>query len=228
LLTILFFCFARVYADLDTECLRPTSAVLQAFEIPLSDVENTTSGVNDEYISQAAVFGRMGTDETFKNSIPNAWMAASPGHPFFLMPLMSARAEIAKSRRFAHQLWYASPSAEHMTGPIALLNNVHRYKAHGLGKEAAGLAAISPFADRSGNTKQEVVLLPNHWVYPFNWNSGEGLRAICSVEQQSFDPKRCQEILEVGHRGSISITYWSHTHRGKGADAKNIEIVSHE
>ncbi len=115
-----------------------------------------------------------------------------------------------------------------MTGPIALRKSVNRYMAHGLGREAADLAAISPFAARSGNTKQEVVLLPDHWVYPFNWNTEEGLRAICSAEQQSFDPKHCQEVLRVGHRGSISITYWSHTHRGKGSDAKNIEIISHE
>jgi hypothetical protein len=169
----------------------------------------------------------MGTDETFKHSIPNAWMAASPGHPFFLMPLASAHAEIAKSRLFLHKLWYDFPSAEHMTGPVVLRNNINRYKAHGLDSKAAGLVGIGPFAEWSGN-KHEVVLLPDHWVYPYSWQGGEALRAICSVEQESFDPKRCQEVLKVGDKGSISITYWSHTHRGKGADARNIEIVSHE
>ena len=115
-----------------------------------------------------------------------------------------------------------------MTGPIALRKNINRYEVHGLDRVAASLAASSPFVERSGNTKQEVVLLPNHWVYPFNWHAGEALRAICSVEQQSFNSKLCQEVLEVDDRGSISITYWSHTHRGKHTDAKNIEIVSHE
>jgi mannosyltransferase OCH1-like enzyme len=110
LLTIPFL-LVRVYADLDTECLRPTSAVFQAFDISLSDIGNTTSGGGDD-MSQVAVFGRIGTDKTFQHSIPNAWMAASPGHPFFLMPLASARAEIVKSRRFLHQLWYDFPSAE--------------------------------------------------------------------------------------------------------------------
>jgi hypothetical protein len=170
----------------------------------------------------------MGTDRAFEHSIPNAWMAASPGHPFFLMPLASARAEIAKSRSFLHRLWYDYPSAEQMTGPIALRKLVNRYEAHGLDREAIGLAANSPFAEEFVNAKQAIVLLPNHWVYPFNWNEGDALRAICSVEQESFDSQRCKEVLEVGSRGSMSITYWSHTHRGKGIDEKNIEIISHE
>jgi hypothetical protein len=115
-----------------------------------------------------------------------------------------------------------------MTGPIALRNSINHYAVHGLDRVAAGLAGSSPFVEQSENTKQEVVLLPNHWVYPFNWYAGEALRAICSVEQQSFNSKRCQEVLKVGDRESISITYWSHTHRGKGTDEKNLEIVSHD
>jgi hypothetical protein len=70
-----------------------------------------------------------------------------------------------------------------MTGPVELRENVIRYIVHGLGRETTGLAAISPFGERSRNTKQEVVLLPNHWVYPFNWYTGDTLRAICSIEQ---------------------------------------------
>lgn len=90
-----------------------------------------------------------------------------------------------------------------MRRPVELRENVIRYIAHGLGRETTDLVAISPFGERSGNTKQEVVLLPNHWVYPFNWHAGDTLRAICSIKQQSFNPKLCQEVLKVGERAVL-------------------------
>ncbi len=33
---------------------------------------------------QGAVLARMGSDTTYDNSIPNAWMASTPGHGFWL------------------------------------------------------------------------------------------------------------------------------------------------
>ncbi|OAF54967.1 hypothetical protein VC83_08592 [Pseudogymnoascus destructans] len=76
----------KVYIDLDTDCLRSTSAAFEAFDIPNAD--NATGGTDDKHTNQFAVFGRMGTDESFE-TIPNARMASSPGHPFFLMPPLS-------------------------------------------------------------------------------------------------------------------------------------------
>ncbi|KFY78246.1 hypothetical protein V499_02537 [Pseudogymnoascus sp. VKM F-103] len=72
------YMFGGVYIDLNTDCLRPTSAAFEAFDIP--NAENTTAGAEGEQINQFAIFRRMGTDESFENSIPNAWMASSPGH----------------------------------------------------------------------------------------------------------------------------------------------------
>ncbi|OBT96695.1 hypothetical protein VE01_04178 [Pseudogymnoascus verrucosus] len=60
----------KVYIDLDTDCLRPTSAAFKAFDI--LNAENTTASVDGEQINQFAIFRRMGTNESFENSIPNA------------------------------------------------------------------------------------------------------------------------------------------------------------
>lgn len=49
------------------------------------------------------------------------------------------------------------------------------------------------------------------------------MRPLCSVEAKTFDAKACQEKLEVAKKGSISITYWSHTHSGTNDHAKNID-----
>ena len=73
----------RVYTNLDTNCLHPTSAVFEAFDIANSENASASASADDKHINQFAVFGRMGMDENFDNSIPNAWMASSPGNPFF-------------------------------------------------------------------------------------------------------------------------------------------------
>lgn len=192
-----------MYADLDTECLRSTSDALDVYSLTDTDSESAP----DDGPRQVAFLGRMGNDSTFEHHTPNAWMAASPGHPFFLQPLESARAEIAKSRWPLHQLWYDYPSAEQMTGPIALGKIVQNYKS---------------------SAHDDIILLPEHLVYPFDWNTDEGTRAVCSAEQDTFDDGRCKELLDVDSKKSLSITYWSHTHRGTGTDATNIDHISHD
>jgi hypothetical protein len=167
----------------------------------------------------------MGNDTTSQHSIPNAWMAASPGHPFFLMPLVAARAEVARSRSRLATVWYRWPSAEHVTGPIALRNAIQRYKAHGLGREVERLHAAGPFAVAPPQGQQyDLLLLEESWVYPFNWQTAK-MRAVCSAEKDGFDAEACKAQLETSEKGSISITYWSHTHKGAEANKKNIEKI---
>ncbi|KKZ63167.1 hypothetical protein EMCG_02463 [[Emmonsia] crescens] len=218
------YIFGGVYADLDTDCLRPTSAVFEAFDIP--NVENTTAGADGNHTNQFAVFGRMGTNENFDSSIPNAWMASSPGHPFFLMPPLSVLPRIAKSKSFIYWL-FQHVSAEKWTGPVALYNAILDFNTNGLSKEAAALAAVGHFASLAKKTKQEIVLLPSHWIYPYDWTVKE-LRPLCSAAAETFDAKACQERLEVDKKGGISITYWSHTHDNKNDNAKNIDRISNK
>ncbi|KFY66713.1 hypothetical protein V496_01942 [Pseudogymnoascus sp. VKM F-4515 (FW-2607)] len=217
------YMFGGVYIDLDTDCLRPTSTAFEAFDIPT--VENTTAVADGQHINQFAIFGRMGTDESFENSIPNAWMASSPGHPFFLMPLLSLLTQIAKTNSFIYWLFHKA-SAEEWTGPAALYRAILDFNTNGLCKEAAALAAVGPFASQAKKTRPEIVLLPNHWIYPYDWTVKE-LRSLCSTEAETFNAKACKERLEVDSKGGISITYWSHTHSNKNSHAKNVDNISH-
>jgi inositol phosphorylceramide mannosyltransferase catalytic subunit len=161
-----------------------------------------------------AIFGRMGTNPAYEHSIPNAWMAASPGHPFFMLPIESARREVGKSRRFLRRWWYEWPIAELVTGPVALRDSILKYQ-------------------NMRGTADKVILLPDHWVYPYSWVNNwnpktQDLRAACSAEQPHFDASRCKEMLKVDDKGSVSITYWSHTHQsGKGGDKKNLVYINH-
>lgn len=198
----------RIYADLDTECLRPTLDALASQNISLLDQPDKMSG-GEASMTPVALFGRMGSDSTFDHSIPNAWMAASAGHPFFLFPVSFAQAEIQKSRRILHRWWYDYPSAEQLTGPIALRKNIQQFES-------------------CGDAASKIIILPDSMVYPFNWNTGEKVRSLCSAEKETFDETQCKDILNVDLKGSISITYWSHTHRGKGPDIENIERISQD
>jgi hypothetical protein len=193
---------------LDTECLRPTFDALASQNISFHD-QSDEKNVHEASTARVALFGSMGSDPTFDHSIPNAWMAASPGHPFFLFPVSAARAEIQKSRRMLHRWWYDYPSAEQLTGPIALRKNIEHYES-------------------CGDAANKIIVLPDSMIYPFNWDTGEEVRSLCSAEKETFNETQCKEVLEVDSKGGISITYWSHTHRGKGPDVGNIERISRE
>ncbi|KAH7123273.1 glycosyltransferase family 32 protein [Dactylonectria estremocensis] len=197
--------FGGVYADLDTECLLDTTDGLESYDVKFSGHANlTASDVTNT--TKVAIFGRMGSDTTFEQSIPNAWMAASPAHPFFLRPLEFAHHELDKSNNFFYKLLFKTPNAEHITGPIALRKTILAYESSG--------------------DEDEIVLLPGRMVYPYNWYEPGSFHDVCSAEQETFDDARCKQLLEVKKKKSISITYWSHTHKGEGSNKHNIELIS--
>lgn len=66
--------FGGVYADLDFRALKPMDELLVGSE-PL------------------AVVGSLSPDVDWDNNFPNAWLASSPGHPFWMYCLM----EIARA-----------------------------------------------------------------------------------------------------------------------------------
>ena len=199
----------RVYADLDTDCLRPTGEALEPFRIPVVNATSETPTSDSPSHRGVAVFGRMGADETFEHSIPNAWMAASPRHPFFLLPMQFAEAQVHEKKSLLHRLGII-PSAEHITGPIALRESIFRWKS-----------SLKDLWD-------EVVLLPSHVVYPYSWKLPGELGPICSAMYSTLDEPLCKENLKVKEKGSLSITYWSNTHKGTGHNEKTIAQVSQD
>ncbi|KAI9155504.1 Inositol phosphoceramide mannosyltransferase-like protein [Paramyrothecium foliicola] len=203
------YMFGGVYADLDTDCLRPTDEGLKPFRIPVIDTINQTSTDDPVNHRGVAVFGRLGEDETFAHSIPNAWMASSPRHPFFLLPMEFAKSKVQQRKNPLYRIG-GTPAAEHITGPIALRKSIFRWK------------------ESLRDLWDEVVLLPSHVVYPYSWATPGPVGRICSAMFESLDERLCQEKLEVKKKGSLTITYWSNTHKGTGHNDETIAQVSQD
>lgn len=166
----------------------------------------------------------MGNDPKFEHSIPNAWMASTPGHPFFLLFLQFFNDTVSELKWRRKKL----PMAEHVTGPAALFDAINRYnkdKASSgiqLNDEVANLVREGPFASLADRAHR-VLLLPSHYIYPYSWGpDGSRVRSVCWVLGRWFNPEACKKTLEVERKKSISITYWSHTHTSSGHDEANM------
>lgn len=210
-----------VYADLDTECLRPTED-LQRAHGPLF---NQQGGIP---VPATAIFGRMGNDPDFEHSIPNAWMASTPGHRFFLAALQDSMDLYNQTTREGPEF----PDPESVTGPVALRDALARYESNrvlhgpGISDAVAGLARGGPFP-RTPTEESRVLLLPSHALYAYSWGGdGEDVRDMCWVVNDGFDAGRCKDRLDTRGRGSISITYWSHTHSPTGHDEENMKHIT--
>lgn len=160
--------------------------------------------------------GRMGTDEDFVHSIPNAWMGSTPGHPFWVLPLESCEKNIGSD---------AQP--EYLTGPPALYDRVKDYRDeydHGRGDKMDDHYGKSGWRnlyllsrDHQKLPPQSMVVLPFWEVYPYSWErDGEAYRKLCWVTQDTFSAATCKQVLGLDHWGSHSITYWSHSWNAEG------------
>ena len=162
-----------------------------------------------------AFLGRMGTNEDFPHSIPNAWMASTPSHPFWLLPLESIKDNV-----------YSGKEPEYLTGPTALYERVKQYKEEydgGEGNKMDEHYAKGPWRHLFKTSAQKqlmappqsMVILPFWEVYPYSWDrDGSMCRHVCWVLDDKFDAKKCKSFLGLDARKSHSITYWSHSWSG--------------
>ncbi|KAG6012558.1 hypothetical protein E4U54_007455 [Claviceps lovelessii] len=214
------YIYGGVYADLDTECLLPTES--------LENTYGTLFEPATPPVADMALFGRMGTRPDFEHSIPNAWMAATPGHPLFLQSTQ----HVVDLHNESVAAGKSIGSAEGATGPISLRDAIVIYeenKVRGgltLSETVQHLISVGPFAhDKVDN--HQVLLLPSHFIYPYSWSyGGENARKECWVRDNGFDAEACKAKLKTKESGSICITYWSHTHSGPGHDQEAIDHIS--
>jgi hypothetical protein len=171
----------------------------------------------------------MGDNPGFEHSIPNAWMASVPGHPFFLQPVLKVQ-EYMQNTGLSNSLNFLLP--ESLTGPIALREAIMEYEVNRvkygnkLDDWTANLVQTGPFASQL-DIPHEVILLPRHVIYPYSWGAdGEDVRDVCWVLRDDFNQEECKRRLQVEIKGSISITYWSHTHSPTGENTENIKFVT--
>ncbi|KAG5923964.1 hypothetical protein E4U42_004789 [Claviceps africana] len=214
------YIYGGVYADLDTECLLPTENLEQTYG-PLFKPAKTP-------MFDTALFGRMGIDPNFEHSIPNAWMASSPGHPMFLEAIEHVVEIYNKSVAEGN----FGGGAEGTTGPVSLRDAIVHYERDkirdgpGLTETTKQHTSMGPFANDQ-DENHRVILLPSHFIYPYSWaDDGKEFREDCWVLNGEYNAERCKARLGTKHAGSICITYWSHTHSGPGHDEGSIQRVS--
>ncbi|KAL6721062.1 hypothetical protein ACLMJK_000162 [Lecanora helva] len=223
--------FGGVYADLDTECLLPYETMFEKHDT--SAVLYSDSSFIDSKGERKAFFGRMGMDDDSMHSIPNAFMASTPGHPFWLLPIETAD-EMAT---------LAGMQPERLTGPIALRDQILNYQEHyDAGQGDGGIKLDEQYAKsgwrhlyRPSSVKgvarvpQSIVILPHFEVFPFSWQrDGDMFKDFCIASAETFDSGKCKELMALDHWGSHSITYWSHSWgaNGEGHWDDHLEAIS--
>lgn len=106
--------YGGLYTDLDIECLKPIQGLLGSHDL---------------------ILARMGDDDSFEHSLPNAWMASKPGHPFWLW--------CAKRMMDSSESWWAQ-DAEHTTGPAMIYYAYQDYIKHSKDKSNGNDIYIAP------------------------------------------------------------------------------------
>ena len=180
--------FGGLYADMDTECLKPVASLFESGDIWL---------------------GRMGNNPDFPHSIPNAIMASRPLQEFWLLAI-HLLVENAKSLGDPAAMVGKGP--ETMTGPILLKNAYDAYmlsERRAVSEMIQGIAArLPPNLQPQKEASRVNLLVPDIW-YPIDWSNMIHLRLSCEV----VDFK-----LTLGERTkrwlfpkSFLVTYWTHS-----------------
>lgn len=167
--------FGGVYADLDFRALKPMGELLKG-------------------AGHKAVVGRLSDQHDWEQNIPNAWLASSPGHPFWMFCLM----EIAKGASWVQcdgDDCTKDYIIERTTGPWMLWRSVRYFQNYADAKDGT-LTVLEPGA-----------------VYPLSWNAP--YPDVC-LEHESSE-RACYEHFSAS--GSFAITYWSHSW-GDGSSSK--------
>ena len=161
--------YGGVYIDADLECLRPVDVLLAA--------------------SAPTVFvARMGNDASYSNSVPNAFLASTPGHPFWLGPLDYVRQNIdALDPNLPAQFRGGEANGpEELTGPVPLWRAVNAFEP-----------TASP----------RLVVLPPSAIFPYSHHNFSDTPAycVCSAQSATLDPPRCKAL----YPDAYAISYWS-------------------
>lgn len=180
--------FGGIYADMDTECLKPLDPLLNAGD---------------------AIVGRMGIDESFEHSIPNAMMASRPQHLLWLLAIANTIEKIRECGSAAEML---ARGPERITGPILLKDTVDFYARESEATvrrraswviEQVSAAGMPPLL--TGNVK---VLAPALW-FPVDWTNPfhQTFRQTLLSKKIVLDAQQAARVFP----DSYLVTYWSHS-----------------
>ncbi|KAK9234067.1 nucleotide-diphospho-sugar transferase [Lipomyces kononenkoae] len=224
------YVYGGMYADLDVECLRPADELFESFNVSTVPYPSTYDALyhsrSHPQNEQKAFFGRMGTDERFAHSIPNAWMASTPGHPFFLLSIEGVMEKMNEGDP-------TKIKPETLTGPVVLRQRINLYRdKFSDSDELRERLNTSPMVNVFGlqdRMKHSLEVLPFWYIYPYSWNrDGEEFRSLCSANSPNYDREGCKDVIAAYNWGSYFITYWSHSWSQTGHDPNNLKNIQRE
>ncbi|KAK9483197.1 nucleotide-diphospho-sugar transferase [Lipomyces starkeyi] len=218
------YIYGGIYVDLDTECLRPVDELFKSYNVSTISYNASyeVASKDNSGKKRTAFFGRMGTDDDFDHSIPNAWMASTPGHPFFLLPLESVIDRLSRND--------ANTVPEALTGPVALKEAINMYGnqyAHPGDLEVHLQSSIlNGMLYSQYKMKHSIEILPYWMVFPYSWGQdGNAYRSACSIGSQEYDREKCKQLVTADHKDSFFLTCWSHTWSWEGHDPNSMKNV---
>lgn len=174
--------FGGIYADLDTECLRPLDKLLD-----IADV----------------VLGRMGPNADFEHSLPNAIMMSAPRQEFWLL-VMSLMLDPPAS--------FENERPEYRTGPVMLKQAhdlyTKAYRDDAVQMRIANIRARLS-EDAVPTTHSRIAALPGNMLYPLDWNDKIHDRFVREPLLKGGMMSREDSLALFPN--SFTVTYWSHS-----------------
>ena len=178
------FEFGGLYADMDTECLRPIHP-------------SATAG--------AVVLCRMGGNPHFAHALPNAVMASRPFQIFWLFAIKRMLDAAASPAA-------ATSGPEALTGPV-LLKQAHdafvRLDEEAVMAELAPVLALLNERQRASLRYAQPTLLPGPVWYPLDWTNliHKRLRDRLRKDQRILPASVGRTLFPH----AAVVTYWSHS-----------------
>lgn len=153
--------YGGVYADLDFESLKPLDPLLEEAQV---------------------VLGTLGKNSPPEHSVPNSFMASTPGHPFWMFCFAKMLSANLANRVGSY--------VETVTGPIMLKQALDEYRQR---------------QDESAND-DNVVVLPQNLIYPIVWSDPATHYPDCNWGASNFSSEACHSHFEDAY----TVTYWAH------------------
>jgi mannosyltransferase OCH1-like enzyme len=185
---LFLFLYGGVYVDLDTECLRPLSAMPHAGDV---------------------ILGQMGPDLNFAHSIPNAIMASKPFQLFWLL-FIAMMIEKLESLETAEDIRRAGPEA--ITGPVLLHEAFDYYRSES--EQNVRIRARTIIENLPEHVSARVragrleLLPPDIW-YPMTWTNPFHVRLRRFILKHGLllAPAEARSLFP---RANL-VTYWTHS-----------------
>ena len=178
--------YGGLYADMDTECLRPLTTMATSADV---------------------VLGQMGSDPSFEHSIPNAIMASKSFELFWALVIAMM---ISKADRLGSVAAMRQHGPEVCTGPILLKEAYEFYQSETEVRVRAKAEPVVRQLSESLRTRlhagKVALLAPDLW-YPINWNNWfhQKLRSQLLRERIVLEPDEARALFP----NAFLVTYWS-------------------